>query len=111
LAFLNDYYAPPEDRNAFFSQLVITPVATLQILGLSTDFGQQTATLQWGTTPGTAYEVQFTPTLLPVNWQPVITTTGNASIASWEDTGALSGTPPLSPAAPQRYYRVRQLNP
>ena len=111
LAFLNDYYAPPEDRNAIFSRLVITPVATLQIIGLNADVAQQTATLLWETTPGTAYEVQFTPTLRPVNWQPAITITGNASIASWEDNGVLSGTPPLSLAAPQRYYRVRQVNP
>ena len=111
LVFLNDYYAPPEDRNAFFSQLTIAPATILQIIGLSTDLAQQTATLQWGTTPGTAYEVQFSPSLRPANWQPAITITGNASIASWEDTGALSGTPPLSLAAPQRYYRVRQVNP
>ena len=78
---------------------------------LSADAAQQTATLQWGTKPGTAYEVQFTPGLRPANWQPAITVTGNASIASWEDNGAVSGTPPLSPAAPQRYYRIRQVNP
>ena len=111
LAFLNDYYAPPEDRNAFFSQLTITPTPGLQIIGLTTDAAQRTATLQWETAPGAAYEVQFTPSLLPVNWQPVITITGSASIASWEDNGVLSGAPPLSPAAPQRYYRIHQVSP
>jgi hypothetical protein len=61
LAFLNDYYAPPEDRNAFFSHLTITPVAALRIIGLNTDAAQQTATFQLESTPGAAYEVQFTP--------------------------------------------------
>jgi len=111
LAFLNDYYSPPEDRNAFFSQLTVTPAPTIQIMGLDTDAVQRTATLQWKTTPGAAYEVQFTPSLWPTNWQPMITITSGASITSWKDDGTLSGTPPLSPAVPQRFYRVRQLSP
>jgi hypothetical protein len=110
LAFLNDYYAPPEDRNAFFSQLTVMPAPPLQIIGLNTDAAQNTALLQWGSAPGAAYEVQFTPGLLP-SWQPAITITSGASITSWQDDGALSGTPPLSPAAPRRFYRIRQISP
>ena len=111
LAFLNDYYAPPADRNAFFSQFTITPASVLQITGLDANTVQQSATLQWRTTPGAVYEVQFTPGLPPTNWQPVLTTTSSASITSWEDDGGLSGIPPLSPAAPQRFYRIRQVSP
>ena len=111
LAFLNDYYAPPEDRNAFFSQLTITPEPTLKIIGLNTDTAQWTATLQWETTPGTAYEVQFNPDLQPTNWHSLTTVTSGASITSWADDGTLSGTPPLSPGAPQRFYRIHQTSP
>jgi len=111
LAFLNDLYAPPEDRNAFFSQLTITPVTGLRIIQFDTDPAQHTATLQWLTSPGVVYEVQLAPTLLPANWQSQLTVTGSASISSWKDDGPLSGTPPLSPAASQRYYRIRQLGP
>ena len=111
LAFLNDYYAPPEDRNAFFGQFTIVPAPVLRISGLNIDAAQHTATLQWGAMPGTAYEVQFTPTLLPTNWQPVFTTTGATSIISWKDDGGASGAPPLSPAAQQRFYRIRQVGP
>ena len=111
LAFLNDYYAPPEDRNAFFSQFNLAPAPVLRISGMNTDAAQHTATLQWGATPGTAYEVQFTPSLFPTNWQPALTTTSAASFISWKDDGTLSGAPPLSPAARQRFYRIRQVNP
>ncbi|HLZ55057.1 MAG TPA: carbohydrate-binding domain-containing protein, partial [Verrucomicrobiae bacterium] len=111
LAFLNDYYSPPDDRNAFFSQLTITPAATIQIIGLDTDLAQRTATLQWETTPGAAYDVQFNPNLQPTNWQSLTTITSGASIISWKDDGTLSGTPPLTPAAAQRFYRIRQAGP
>ena len=111
LAFLNDYYAPTEDRNVFFGQFTIVPAPVLRINGLNTDAAQHTSTLQWGATPGTAYEVQFTPSLLPANWQPVFTTTSAASVISWKDDGTVSGAPPLSPAARQRFYRIRQVGP
>jgi hypothetical protein len=72
---------------------------------------QRTATLQWETTPGAAYEVQFNPNLQPTNWQSLTTITSGASITSWKDDGTLSGTPPLSPTAPERFYRIRQVHP
>lgn len=111
LAFLNDYYSPPEDRNAFFSQLTVTPAPTIQIIGLDADAVQRAATLRWETTPGAAYEVQFNPNLQPTHWQSLTTVTSSASITSWKDDGTLSGVPPLSPAAPQRFYRIHQASP
>ena len=111
LAFLNDYYAPPEDRNAMFSQFTIAPAPVLRFTGMNTDPAQQRATLQWETTPGAAYEVQFTPSLPPTNWQGAATTTSSASITSWEDDGSVSGAPPLSSNAPQRFYRIHQISP
>jgi len=41
----------------------------------------------------------------------MLTITGNASISSWKDDGVLSATPPFSPSAPQRFYRIRQVSP
>ena len=111
LAFLNDYYAPPEDRNAFFSQLTVTPLPTFPIIGLDTDMAQHAVTLRWETTPNAAYEVQFNPNLQPTHWQSLTTVTSSASITSWKDDGNLSGTPPLTPAATQRFYRVQQTGP
>lgn len=110
MAFLNDYYAPPEDRNAFFSQFTITPAPALRISSLNLDSAQRAAIFQWESTPGTACEVQITGLLSPMIWQPLITITSSASITGWTDDGALSGTPPLSPAALQRFYRIRQVS-
>ena len=111
LAFLNDYYAPPEDRNAFFSQLTVTPLPTFPIIGLDTDMAQHAVTLRWETAPNAAYEVQFNPNLQPTNWQSLATVTSSATITSWQDDGNLSGTPPLTPAATQRFYRVQRTGP
>jgi hypothetical protein len=110
LAFLNDYYAPPQDRNAFFGPLTIAALPTLQIVAPSPVLTENAATLQWEATPDSAYEVQFTPALTNP-WQPVATVTSAANIMSWQDDGTKSGAPPLSSGAPQRYYRIRQIGP
>ena len=107
LAFLNDFYAPPEDRNASFSQFTIASAPGLSILRLETNPAQRTATLQWSTVPGAAYSVLFADRLWPASWQPAITVTSSASVTSWTDDGTLSVTPPLTPPAPQRFYRVQ----
>jgi hypothetical protein len=108
LAFLNDYYAPPADRNAWFDYLTITPPASLTLAALIPDLPHQRLTLQWEAAPGTAYEIQMTPLLAPPAWRPLTTVTNLGTLLSWEDTGELSGAPPFSPAAPSRYYRLRQ---
>jgi len=43
-------------------------------------------------------------------WQAATNFTVSGNIESWTDTG-FAGAPPLSPAAPQRFYRVRQSGP
>ena len=111
LAFFNDYYAPPEDRNAFFSQLTVASLPTFQILDLNTDATQPSVTLRWETAPNAAYEVQFNPNLQPTNWQSLATVTSSASITSWKDDGTLSGMPPLTPAVPKRFYRIHRTGP
>jgi hypothetical protein len=111
LGFLNDYYAPPQDRNAAFGRLTILPQTAPQITALETDPTHQAATLQWQATPGKTYEVQVAPSLNPANWQTVTNFICTDTMASWQDTGSSSNAPPLSPAAPRRFYRVGQVGP
>ena len=110
LAFLNDYYAPPEDRNAAFSLLTITLPAAPRITSLGTDPLLHRATLQWEGTAGKPCEVQLASNLLS-GFQPVAVVTNDSSVASWQDSGGTWGAPPSSPSAPQRYYRIRQTGP
>ncbi len=109
LAFLNDHYAPPEDRNANFDRFTISAAPSFSIVDFSIDAALHTTTLQWETEPGKSYAVQMAPSLNPPAWTSIATNTSLGSILSWQDTGALSGMPPLSLGAPARYYRVRQL--
>ena len=111
LSFLNDFYAPPEDRNARLDHLTITPHEPPRITGLTTDMSRQVATLQWETMVGKPCEVQIATNLTTAGWQAVQTVGSTATVASWLDNGAASGAPPLGPAAPQRFYRVRQSGP
>ncbi|RPJ00247.1 MAG: hypothetical protein EHM39_05155 [Chloroflexi bacterium] len=112
LAFLNDANPAPEDRNAAFDRLVIMPPSPPRITWIHGDTARHLATIQWETTPGKSYEVQLTDELNgPTPWLPLIALTSPGTAASWQDTGALSGAPPFSPAAPRRFYRVSQRSP
>jgi len=108
LGFLNDYYAPPEDRNAGFDRLTITPPLPPRIVRLYPDYDRRRATLQWEAVPGKAYEIQVTPELWPSNWLAVTNFISIGNISSWEDTGELTGTPPFSSGSPRRFYRIQQ---
>jgi len=109
LAFLNDYYAAPQDRNACFGRLTIIPQAAPRITALETDPVHQTATLQWQAAPGKTYEVQIASGLDLSAWQAVTNFVCSGNMASWRDTGGASNAPPLTAAAPRRFYRVRQV--
>lgn len=111
LAFLNDYYANGEDRNAAFGLLTITAQAAPQITALEVDAPHQTATLQWQATPGKRYEVQTLSDFSGGPWYAVANFLCNDNIATWRDTGAGSNAPPLTDEAPRRYYRIRQVGP
>jgi hypothetical protein len=100
LAFLNDYYAPPEDRNAWFDRLTITPASAFRVSSVSADPTNHLVSLQWEATPGASYEVQFATNLPAAFWQRVVTNYSPGNIASWQDTTAFS--------APRRFYRLRQ---
>jgi hypothetical protein len=110
LAFLNDYYAPPEDRNAEFESLTILPQAAPRITAIETAPAGRAVTLQWQSVPGKTYAVQAAADLAPLNWQTLTNFVCGGTMASWRDSGG-SNAPPLSPVAPRRFYRVMQLGP
>jgi hypothetical protein len=110
LAFLNDAWVPPEDRNAAFDRLTLTPESAFRIVNWSADSLSQTFALQWECVPFKPYEVQICTNPAGGPWQAATNFTVSGNIESWTDTG-FAGAPPLSPAAPQRFYRVRQSGP
>jgi hypothetical protein len=110
LAFLNDYWNPPEDRNAAFGPLTITPSTAPRITSLRTDPLLHLATLQWEGTAGKSCEVQLASNLL-TGFQAVAVVSNTGPVATWQDAGGTWGPPPSGPASPQRYYRIRQTSP
>ena len=109
LAFLNDFYDPPEDRNAHVDRLTIAPETPPRIVGLTANPARHTATVQWESKQGTSYEVQVSSNLGLSSWQSSARIGSLGSVCSWIDDGASSGSPPLGPDAPQRFYRIRQI--
>jgi hypothetical protein len=63
--------------------------------------------VQWECLPFKSYEVLVCTNLAGALWQVATNLTIPGAVGSWIDTG-FAGAPPLSPAAPQRFYRVRQ---
>ena len=111
LAFLNDYYANGQDRNAAFSLLTIIPESAPRITALETDAPHQAAILQWECTAGKRYEVQMLSDFSSASWRGVTNFIAPDNVASWRDTGDVTNAPPLSPSVPCRFYRVRQVGP
>jgi hypothetical protein len=108
LAFLNDFYAPPEDRNAHLDRMSITPEGALRLTVLEADAAEKRLTLQWPARVGRNYEVQVAPNLASESWQGAATISNTGTSASWTDSGQLGG-PPLTAANSNRFYRLRQL--
>ena len=110
LAFLNDANPVPEDRNAAFDRLTLTAETALRIVNCSADPVSQTISVQWESLPFNPYEVQVCTNLAGASWQVATNFSVPGNLGSWLDIG-FAGVPPLSPAAPQRFYRVRQAGP
>ncbi|MEI8289106.1 MAG: hypothetical protein WCH99_06495 [Verrucomicrobiota bacterium] len=91
--------------------MVITP-QTAPLLAL-TDINSvaHTTTLQWEATPGTTYEIRSAADLGTANWQVLTNVVSNGTVAGWQDSSQVSSNAPLTPAAPVRFYRVRQISP
>jgi len=107
LAFLNDANPAPEDRNAAFDRITLTPETAVRIVNWSADPVSHTVAVQWECLPFKSYEVLVCTNLAGALWQVATNLTIPGAVGSWIDTG-FAGAPPLSPAAPQRFYRVRQ---
>ena len=110
LALLNDANPAGEDRNAAFDRLTITPESAPRIVNWSVNPTAQTAAVQWECLPSKPYEVRVCTNLTSALWQVATNFIVPGNVGSWTDTG-LAGAPPTSPAAPQRYYRIRQSGP
>jgi hypothetical protein len=107
LAFLNDANPVPEDRNAAFDRLTLTPETAFRIANWNADPVLHTFAVQWECLPFKPYEVQVSTNLAGAPWQVATNFTVPGNVGSWTDNG-FAGVPPLSPAAPQRFYRIRQ---
>jgi hypothetical protein len=110
LAFLNDLYAPPDDRNAAFGALSILPATPPRITFIGADPLDNLATLQWEGIPGKTYEVQIASNLFS-GFESVVSVTNTSAIASWQDAGGTWGVSPFTQSSLRRYYRIRQSGP
>lgn len=105
VAFINDLYVPPEDRNLALDYLEIRPPARPEILDLRvlpTSGGVQ---LVWLAQLGRTYDVQYSPSM-ESPWQTIATLTADATAVSWIDDGSVVGQPPASAQRPASFYRI-----
>jgi hypothetical protein len=105
LAFLNDANPAPEDRNAAFDRMTLTPETPPRIVNWSADPVSQTVFVQWECLPFKPHAVQISTDLAGAIWQVATNFVVPGNVGSWTDVG-FAGAPPLSPAAPQRFYRI-----
>ena len=111
LAFLNDFYAPPEDRNAAFDNLTIQPETPPRITRFLLDPAQQSALIQWESVPGQSYEVQAATNLESPDWRSVQLLAGQGNVTSWADTSQTVRAPQTAATARRQFYRVVQVGP
>jgi len=111
LAFINDLYAPPDDRNLGLDRLIIQPVQRPEILDLRFSTNRTTAALAWSASPGSVYDIESRPGIASGSWSTLGSTNAAGTVTSWIDDGTAAGAPPASPARPQAFYRVNSLQP
>ena len=96
LAFVNDYYAPPEDRNAVFDSLLIIPPRPIVIGRLSLE--SETVRIQWEAEVGSKYSIEISEDL--ASWQSVGSVTASGPICSW--------TEGMTAQSNSRFYRIKK---
>jgi len=69
--------------------------------------GEDAFELDWESSPGRTYQVEYSPDLSSWFATPTGQLTATGSIASWSDSGP-PGTPAPPASVPQRFYRVFQ---
>ncbi len=109
IAFVNDYYAPPEDRNVAIDRLTITPEAPprMRRIGIEPEGGE--VQIGWETPAAKASEVLVQGDSAGTAWQAVERLEAGASWRTWVDDGTQTGG--LPGASGRRYYRVRTAAP
>jgi hypothetical protein len=107
LAFINDLYALPEDRNLGLDRLVIRPEPRPEILEARFSSNHTQLELAWTVSPGRSYDVESRASVSTGAWTPLGTNQAVGTVTSWADDGAVLGSPPGSAARPQSYYRIR----
>lgn len=108
LAFVNDYYEPPEDRNLALDRLIVSEIqnATPRVLDLLLGKGNKTVTLVWEVEQGNSYEVEFAADFSGRRWLPAANLLANGNVVSWTDDGTTTGISPGDPSVTRRFYRI-----
>lgn len=108
LAFVNDYYDPPEDRNLALDRLVVSQPqdATPRILDLLLGDEGKTVTLVWEAEQGKRYEVEFAADFTDRKWLSAANLLANGNVLSWTDDGTTTGISPGDSSVPRRFYRI-----
>ncbi len=109
VAFVNDFYAPPEDRNVAIDRLTITPETSprMRRIGIEPEGGE--VHIGWETPAAKACEVLVQGDAVGSGWQAVERLEAGASWRTWVDDGTQTGG--LPGASGRRFYRVRTAAP
>ena len=107
LAFVNDFYAPPDDRNLGLDRLVIRPEPRPEILSAHVATNSTRFDLAWTASPGRSYAVESRADLTTGVWTALGTNAAVGTVTTWSDDGLMAGAPPFSVTRPQSYYRIR----
>lgn len=111
LAFLNDFYAPPQDRNARFDRLTLTRPLPPRLITLQADPTRSVATLQWEAGPGKTYNVLVATNLAPSGWQTVHTLPRAGTWQAGRMQAARGAQLPLPRRRPSGFTGCGRLNP
>jgi hypothetical protein len=107
LAFINDLYAPPDDRNLGLDRLVIRPEPRPEILSARVAANPARLDLAWAASPGRSYDVEARADVSTGAWTALGTNAAVGTVTTWSDDGWVAGAPPVSVTRPQSYYRIR----
>ncbi len=112
LAFVNDYYDPPEDRNLALDRVIISQAreAAPQWLHLAVNEQNRNITLVWEAQPETQYRLDFLENFGTETWRVAGYVTAAGNVASWTDDGSSTGLPPGNDTVRHRFYRIGMVN-
>jgi hypothetical protein len=103
LAFVNDLYAAPEDRNLALNGLIVYQDPPVRIAALNIKPSPVAAKIIWESVAGKTYDVEWTDDLGMASWQTAGTATSSGSAASWDEGQSILSDPHFR----QRFYRIK----